>query len=315
MSIRSLDDIVRAATPEGTPPLVAVARSANRFVMESIKQAHEAGLADPYLIGDLERTKAIAADIDFDISSFPCMDVADDAQAVFEAVRLYREGEVAFIMKGLVPTATILRAVLNKETGVPPEGLLSHVAVLNHPHENRLLLLTDAAINIAPNLQRKEEIVRNALVVARALGIERPKVAMLAATEKVNYPAMPATLDADLLTKMSEKGEFGDAVIAGPLALDVALSPQSAAVKGVEGEVAGRADILVAPDIEAGNILYKAMNTLLGATLAGAVVGSRVPVVLPSRGDSPQTKFYSLAMASMLARYTATAKAATAETA
>lgn len=305
MTIKNLDDIVREATPEGLPPRVAIARSANSFVLEAAINAYEAGLAEPVFIGDICRTREVAREMGIDISPFPAVDIADDEGAVNEAVRLFREGEVSVIMKGLVPTATLLRAVLNKETGVPPEGLLSHVAVFNHPHgEDRLLLMTDPAINIHPNLQRKEEIVRNALKVADVLGMERPRVALLAATEKVNYPAMPATLDADLLAKMGAQGQFGDARLAGPMALDVAISPQAAACKSLGGDVAGQADVLLAPDIESGNVLYKCVNTLLGVPVAGVVVGSRVPVVLPSRGDSAQNKFYSLALATYYARRT-----------
>ena len=301
MTLRTLQDIVDKAMPEGAMPRVAIARSANDFVLECAVQAYEAGVAEPILIGDMERTRAVADGLGVDISKFPSLQVADDEEAVFEAVRLYREGEASFIMKGLVSTATLLRAVLNKETGVPPEGILSHVSVFRHPlGEDRLMLMTDPAVNIKPNLQRKEDIVRNAVGVARALGIERPRVAILAATEKVNYPAMPATLDADLLAKMGEQGVFGDARVAGPMALDVAVSPKKAATKGVTGDVAGNADILVTPDIESGNVLYKSLNTLMAIDLAGVVVGSRVPVVVPSRGDSARNKFYSLALAAYL---------------
>lgn len=303
MTLRSLQDIVDKAMPDGRMPRVAIARSANDFVLDCAMQAYDAGLAEPILIGDMERTRVVADEMGLDITPLKCIDMGNDADAVREAVRLYRFGEAAFIMKGLVSTATLLRAVLDKETGVPPKGILSHVSVFNHPHgENRLMLLTDPGVNIRPNLQRKEDIVRNAVEVARALGIERPRVAMLSATEKVNYPAMPATLDADLLAKMSGQGVFGDARVAGPMALDVALSPASAATKGVAGDVAGHADILVTPDIEAGNILYKSINTLLGADLAGVVVGSRVPIVVPSRGDSARNKFFSLALAAFLSR-------------
>jgi len=302
--ITSLDDIVRAALPEGDLPRVAIARSANEFVLDSAIRAFEAGLAEPILIGDPVRTAEIAANLGKDISKLRMIDLPDDEQAVTEAVRLYREGEAQFIMKGLVPTATLLRAVLNKQTGVPPEGILSHVSAFDAPGDGgRLMLLTDPGVNIKPNMQRKVDIVRNALTVARALGIERPRVAMLAATEKVNYPAMPATLDADLIAKMADKGEFGDARIAGPMALDIAVSAKAAALKRFGGEVAGHADILVVPDIESGNVLYKCLNTLMAKDMAGVVVGSRVPVVVPSRGDSAKSKFYSLALASYLARH------------
>ncbi|MBU4379322.1 MAG: phosphate butyryltransferase, partial [Proteobacteria bacterium] len=225
--------------------------------------------------------------------------------AVAEAVRLFRQGEAQLIMKGLVPTVTLLKGVLDKETGVPhPSRILSHVAVFESPLDGRLMLMTDPGVNINPNLQRKADILRNALDVARCLGMDRPRVAILAATEKVNYPAMPATLDADILTKMAARGEFGDAVVAGPLSLDLALSGEIAACKRFESPVAGCADILVTPNIEAGNILYKSLSVFCGCVMAAVVVGSLVPVVVPSRGDSNASKFLSIALASLLARRT-----------
>lgn len=302
MPVDSLRALVREALPEGPPPRVAIARSANGFVLAAAVAAWQAGLAEPVLIGDMDATARVAAERGLDITPFEQIETPDDETAVRQAVDLFRQGRAALIMKGLVPTATLLRAVLDKEHGAAPKGILSHVTLFEEPHSGRLMLLTDPAVNIRPNLQRKVEIVRNAVGVARRLGIPRPRVAMLAATEKVNFPAMPATLDADLLAKMGEQGEFGDARVAGPMALDVALSPQAASLKRVQGDVAGHADILVAPDIESGNVLYKCLNTLLDLDMAGVVVGSRVPIVVPSRGDSPRTKFLSIALAAFLAR-------------
>lgn len=303
MTITTLDGLVAAAKPDGALPRVAIARSADAFVLSAAMDAWNEGLAEPILVGDMDATARVADELGADIAPFRAIHMTGDDDAVREAVRLYREGEAALIMKGLVPTATLLKAVLDKTTGVPPEGILSHVSVFEAPGGGgRLMLLTDPGVNISPNLQRKVEIVRNAVGVARALGIERPRVAMLAATEKVNYPAMPATLDADLVSKMGAQGEFGDARVAGPMALDIALSATAAACKRVENDVAGCADILVTPDIESGNVLYKSLNTLCGVLMAGVVVGSRVPVVVPSRGDSARTKFLSIALAAYLSR-------------
>jgi len=164
------------------------------------------------------------------------------------------------------------------------------------------MLLTDAGVNIRPNLQRKMDILKNAIGVARALGIQQPRAAILAATEKVNFPAMPATLDADLLSKMAADGVFGDALVAGPLALDLAVSKASALLKGVDNPVAGHADILLTPDIESGNILHKALSTLLNIPIASVVVGSSAPVVVPSRGDSQRSTLTSIALAVYLAQ-------------
>lgn len=299
----SLDDVVRAVLKFGNMPRVAIARSAEDFVLRAGVHAFEEGIAEPVLIGDIRKTQEVADKNGLDISRFDKVDISDNAEAVQEAVRLFKEQEVALVMKGLVPTATLLKAVLNKETGVPPEtGILSHVGVFNSPTQDRLMFVTDAGVNIAPNLQRKVDILKNAIAVARTLGFERPKCAILAATEKVNYPAMPATLDGDVITKMASQGEFGEADVHGPLSLDLSVNPVSAECKGVDGPVAGRADILLTPDIESGNILYKCLNSYCKVSIAGVVVGSRVPVVVPSRGDSDMSKFYSLALAAYLGR-------------
>ena len=302
--ITGLDELVRAAAAGSGPlPKVAIARSAEGHVLRAGVDAFERGLVEPVLIGDVDETVRVAEERGLDISKFRLIHMPDDQAAVNEAVRLFREGEARFIMKGLVSTAVLLKAVLNKETGVPhPSRILSHVAVCESPVDGRLIIVTDAGVNIQPTLQRKADILRNGLDVARTLGMVRPRVAVLAATEKINYPAMPATLDGDILTKMARKGEFGDVEVLGPLSLDLALSQEVAARKQFDSPVAGRADILLAPNIEAGNILYKSLSTLCNCTMASVVAGSRVPVVVPSRGDSEASKFHSIALASLLAR-------------
>jgi len=312
--MHSLDDLIQAARTQGPKPRLAIAPCAERFVLRAALLAADKGLIDPIFIGNRERACAAAESLCANFSDFEFVDCADDHEAVTLAVEYFRTGRAQLVMKGLVPTATLLKAVLNKDAGlVAPGGILSLVSAFDAPQprprpgddgpapEPRLMLLTDAGVNIRPNLQRKVDIIKNALLVARALGIAQPRVAVLAATEKVNFPAMPATLDADLLSKMAADGAFGDALVAGPLALDLAVSPRAAALKGVTNPVAGHADILVAPDIESGNILYKALNSFLDTTIASVVVGSRVPVVVPSRGDSERSKFASIALAVHLA--------------
>jgi len=320
--LTSLAQVVRAVTARGRPVRVAIAPCAEEFVLRAALNAAAAGLAEPVFLGDMARTRAVAERLGLDLSAFECRDCPDDVQAVTLAVDLFRQGRAQLIMKGLVSTSTVLKAVLVKDAGlVPAGGILSHVTVFDAPDGapdgapddapdgapgcgqggQRLMLLTDAGVNIRPTLQRKVDILKNALAVARRLGISPPRAAMLAATEKVNYPAMPATLDADIIAKMADSGEFGDALVAGPLALDLAVSPAAAAMKGIENPVAGRADILCTPDIESGNILYKALNSFMNITLASVVVGSRVPVVVPSRADSEQSKFASIALAAYLA--------------
>lgn len=310
----SLADITRAVQAHGSTMRIAIAPCAEPFVLRAALDAASLGLARPVFIGHRERAYAAAESFCPDFADYEFIDCQDDVEAVHKAVDIYREGQAQLIMKGLVSTSTLLKAVLAKDAGlVIPGGILSLVSVFDAPahassHEEsqaqppRLMLLSDAGVNIRPNLQRKMDILKNALSVARALGIKQPRAAILAATEKVNYPAMPATLDADLLSKMASDGAFGDALVAGPLALDLAVSPTSARLKDVHNPVAGHADILLAPDIESGNILHKAISTLLNAPIASVVVGSKAPVVVPSRGDSERSKLASIALAVFLAQ-------------
>lgn len=318
--MRCLDDIIRAVQEHGSTLRVAIAPCAERFVLRAALDAARLGLAQPVFIGNRERACAAAQTLCPNFADFEFIDCDDDAEAVHKAVELYRAGRAQLIMKGLVSTSTLLKAVLAKDAGlVTPGGIMSLVSVFDAPPQAaeadsdepdgagdapppRLMLLTDAGVNIRPNLQRKMDILKNAIGVARALGIAQPRAAVLAATEKVNFPAMPATLDADLLSKMAADGIFGDALVAGPLALDLAVSPTSARLKGVDNPVAGHADILLAPDIESGNILHKAIGMLLGAPIASVVVGSKAPVVVPSRGDSERSKLASIALAVFLAQ-------------
>lgn len=301
LRIESVSQLPRACRNLSHKARVAIAPCAESFVLRAAVQAAAEGVAEPVLVGDPDATRRVAEADGLDISAFRMIDQPDPEQAVRTAVELYRRGEAGLIMKGLIATATLLKAVLDKEHGVPPEGVLSHVTVFDNPLDGRATFLSDAGVNIKPNLLRKVDILKNALSVARALGVERPRAALLAATEKVNYPAMPSTLDADVISKMAAAGEFGEADVQGPLSLDLALSPVSARCKGMEGPVAGRADVLITPDIEAGNVLYKTLNTLCGATLASVVVGSKVPVVVPSRADTELSKFHSIALAAYLA--------------
>jgi len=301
MTIRSLEAMVERVLAFPVRTRLAVAACAEDFVIQACLAASARNLAEPIFVGDQARVDQIAQRLELDLSGFERHDVPDPAAAVEFCIGLYKSGDAGAIMKGRVNTDVLLRGVLNKATGVPPSGVLSHIGVFGAPGADRLMILTDAGINIAPNLQRKTDIVRNALAVADVLGITAPKVAMLAATEKVIYPAMPATLDAQMVARMSEQGEFGDAMVAGPFALDLAVSARAVACKGVDNPVAGNADILVAPDIESGNILYKALTSLMNIEMAGVVAGSRVPLVLASRGDTDRTKFYSIALATLMA--------------
>lgn len=300
MTITSLDEIVAAVRNHERPARVAIAPCAEEFVIRSALTAHKEGIAEPIFIGNREKSLRVAEEHGLNIDGFQFHEENDDTEAVAIAVSYFKEGKADLIMKGLVSTSTVLKAILNKQTGVPTRGIISHVSVFEASSTQRLILLTDAGVNIKPNLQRKADILRNAIEVARNLGIKKPKAAVLAATEKVNYPAMPATLDADILAKMGADDAFGEAEVAGPLALDLAISAAAATSKGISNPVAGYADILLTPEIESGNILYKALTTIAGKTMASVVVGSDVPIIVSSRGDSDSSKFHSIALACYL---------------
>jgi phosphate butyryltransferase len=217
-------------------------------------------------------------------------------QAAELAVKAVHLNEANVLMKGNIPTATILKAVLNKEFGLRTGNVLSHVAVFEVPGYDRYIIVTDAAMNIAPDLEQKAQIISNAVSVARAIGIDKPKVAPLAAVEVVN-PAMPATLDAAALTAMNKRGQITDCIVDGPLALDNAVSMLAAEHKGIDSEVAGQADILLVPTIETGNVLYKSLVYFANAKVGAVIAGAKAPIVLTSRADSAESKLYSLALA------------------
>ena len=250
-----------------------------------------------YREGDPRRQiRRIAAEHALDLTPYRIIDEPDNAAACRIAVSLVKNGEADAVMKGLVDTAVILKAVLDKENGLRDAKVLSHVALFEVPGFDRLLLLTDSAMNIAPDLETKKEILRNAVRVANALGNDNPVVACLCAVEKVN-PKMPATLDAAALTEAAKAGELKNCTVIGPLALDNAISVEAAARKGITDPNAGHADVLLVPNIETGNVFYKSMVFLAHAKNAGLIVGAKAPVIVTSRADSEQTKIDSIALA------------------
>jgi len=276
---------------------IAVAAAQDEEVLEAVDAARADGLAEAVLIGDRAIMEKIAAEKGIDLSLYIVEHEPDPAKAAASAVASVRRGDAAFVMKGLLDTSVLLKAVLNKETGLNAGRLVSHVGLAESPYYHKLFFMTDAAINIAPTLAEKMDIIRNAVDCAHALGVANPKVALLAAVEKVNPDKMPCTADAAVLTQMNRRGQLGGCVVDGPLALDNAISAESAGIKKIDSPVAGDADILVAPDIEAGNILYKCVIDLGGAKGAGLVMGAGAPIVLTSRADSAETKKASIALA------------------
>ncbi|MBU0928375.1 MAG: bifunctional enoyl-CoA hydratase/phosphate acetyltransferase [Spirochaetes bacterium] len=297
--MNTIAEIIAAARAGGRKR-VAVAAAQEHSALEAALDAKAAGIAEPILIGDADAIRAIAAELGADVSGIRLVEEKDYAKAAALAVSLVRSGEADILMKGVLDTSILLKAALNKEAGLNAGRLTSHVAVIESPHYHKLFIVTDAAINIAPDIQGKLDIIANAVRVSRSLGAERPKVALLAAVEKVNPDKMPCTVDAAIITQMNRRGQVKDCVVDGPLALDNAVSAESARIKKIVSEVAGDADVLVAPDIEAGNVLYKALLDLGGAKGAGIVAGAAKPIVLTSRADSRETKLASIALAALV---------------
>jgi phosphate butyryltransferase len=276
---------------------IAVAAAQDSEVLEALEMARQANLASAILVGDKRMIENIARENNCQISYYEIIDVPDEKEAVKESIRLVRERQANVLMKGLCSTATLMKAVLEKENGLRSGGLLSHLAIFEISTYHKLILMSDAAINIAPTLEDKIGITQNAISAARQLGIEKPKAAIIGAVEKVNPGKMAATTDAAIISKMAERGQIKNAHIDGPLAVDNAFSKKSCEVKGIVSDVGGDADIAIVPNIEAGNIFYKLMSYLAGAKTAGIIVGAKVPIVLTSRADSDETKFLSIAAA------------------
>jgi len=275
---------------------VAIAGAEGKAVLEAVKVAQEDGIMKPILVGVREKIESIAVEIGLSLEGTPIYEESDETSAAERAVQLVHEGEADSLMKGKVSTPTLLKAVLNKRYNLRTDRLLSHIALLEIPTYHKLLLFTDGGMVIHPTLEQKVGILKNGLHVMNGLGVMTPKVAVLAAIEKVT-PDMPETVDARSLVEMAERGEFGDAIVEGPMAMDIALSPEAARMKGVESRITGDPDILLMPNISAGNISAKGLWHLAGAKIAGLVVGARKPIILLSRSDNAATKLNSIALA------------------
>ena len=295
---RHQDLLARAAGPAIA---VAVAHPCDAASLGAASEGAAAGLIDPILVGPAAKIRAAALAAGLDIAAFRLVDEPHSHAAAARAVALVRAGEAALLMKGSLHTDELMRAVIARDTGLRTERRLSHVYIMDVPSYPRLLLITDGAVNVTPSLEEKRDIVQNAIDLAQVLGIAQPRVAILAAVETVN-PAMPSTLDAAALCKMADRGQITGGLLDGPLAFDNAVSPEAARQKGIVSEVAGRADILVAPDLEAGNMLAKQLSFMAGADAAGVVCGARVPIILTSRADSARTRIASCAVAVLMAR-------------
>jgi len=296
---RFRDLLIRTA---GQPPVpIAVAHPCDDLSLGAAIEMAKAGLVVPILVGPEAKIRAVAAAAGLDIFAYRIVDVPHSHAAAAAAVALVRSGEAALLMKGSLHTDELMHEVVAHDTGLRTERRLSHVYVMDVPSYPRPLLITDAALNIAPSLEEKRDIIQNAIDLAHVMGTELPKVAILAAVETVN-PLMRSTVEAAALCKMADRGQITGALLDGPLAFDNAVSPAAAKQKGIVSPVAGQADILVVPDLEAGNMLAKQLSFLAGADAAGVVVGARVPIILTSRADSERTRIASCAIAVLMAR-------------
>ena len=297
--MKNFQQILNSAKERG-PKTIAVAVAQDLEVLMAVSQAKDLGIADAILVGDGEQIAEIAQAIKIDLSQYQIIDIKDIHEASRKAVSLVSEGKAHMVMKGLVDTSVVLKAVLDPEIGLRTGKALSHTAVFEVPGYDRFIFVTDAAMNIAPDLQTKKQIIENAVQVAHALDIEIPKVAVVCAKEKVD-PKMPPTVDAKQLEEMNQQGDITGCIVGGPFGLDNAVSEEAASHKGIEHPVAGKADILLVPNIEAGNVLYKSMVFFSNTKNAGVIVGAKAPIVLTSRADSDETKLNSIALAVLMA--------------
>ncbi len=299
MSITTFDQLMAAAKAAG-PKMIAVAVPHEPEILLAAQDAEQQGIANCTLVGDRDLMRTLATEQEIDITRMMVVHEPEPRIAVRRVMELLRMGHADLAMKGKIETGEFLRAALDREFGLRVGRLFTHVAAFEIPGFDRLLFVTDSGVVVAPTLEQKVEIVQNAIMVAQRLGVSEPKVAVLAASEMVN-PKIPTTMDAANLAKMADRRQIQGGIVDGPLALDNAISPESAEIKGIHSAVAGCADILVTPDVEAGNMLAKAITYFAKGKMAAVVVGSKSPLVVASRSDPHETKLVSMALAVVLA--------------
>jgi len=297
MMVKHLAELVGMAKGKGKRLVVAAAE--DHVVLKAVSEAKKAEIADPVLVGNREKMEKEAEVIGLDLKDYEIVEAENELEAAKKAVEMVSKGQGDFLMKGKIKTGDLMRTVLAEEYGLRTGKVMAMVSVFEIPNFDRLLIISDAGMLIAPTLEQKVHIIEHSVSVAKVLGIELPKVAVVGAVEVVN-PKMPATLDAAILSKMNQRGQIKGCIVDGPFALDNVVSEEAAKHKGIESPVAGKADIIVTPDIEAGNILYKALIFLAGAKVASVILGAKVPVVLTSRADSDESKLYSIALSSLM---------------
>ncbi len=298
MTYKSLNDIINIAKGKETRRL-AVAAAADMPVLKAVKNAYLEGIIIPVLVGNKTEIERICKEINFDLSGIEIYEENIPAISSVKAVALIKEGKADILMKGLVSTAPLLKAVLDKENGLTKGSTLSHFALIESPYYNKLIGITDAGMNILPSLNEKVDIINNSVEVFHRLGIKIPKVAVVGPLEVVN-PKIESTTHAAMLAVMNRRGQIQGCIVDGPLAIDNAVSKKAAEHKGVVSDVAGDADILVAPDLNSGNMLYKTLMFMGGCTSAAVIMGAKVPIVLTSRADADKSKMMSIALAAAM---------------
>ena len=294
-----LEQLIARARLE-PPVTTAVAHPCDQVSLRAAIEARDLGLIAPILVAPPAKLDAVATAAGVDLAGVPRVDALHSHDAADKAVALVREGRAQALMKGSLHTDELMAAVVARDTGIRTARRVSHCFVMDVPGHADALIITDAAVNIAPSLEDKVDIVQNAIDLARALGVAEPRVAILSAMETVN-PKVPSTIEAAALCKMADRGQITGGALDGPLALDNAISEEAAAAKGIVSQVAGRANVLVTPDLEAGNMLAKSLSFLAGADAAGLVLGARVPIILTSRADSMHARLASCAVAALVA--------------
>jgi phosphate butyryltransferase len=306
MKIRKLMDMINTARQVGPVP-VAVAAAHDPEVLRAVDQAHRDGMIVATLVGDWPAIEAYAAQVDADLTGVNVLHEPDPQRAARQVVELARNGQASVVVKGQVKTSDLLGVALNRHVGIRGQRILSHVGIFELPGMDRLIYLSDSGVVVYPDVYQKLEIINNVVRVAHLFGVEEPRVAILAASETV-HPKIQASIDALALSRMAEQGWVAGAVVDGPLGLDLAISPRAAEMEGSDSPIAGMADVLIVPNVEAGNIVAKGLQYFAHARMAGLVVGARAPIIISSRADSAETRYLSLAMAAILAHQGRTAE-------
>lgn len=298
MAISNFSELIKAAQAVG-PKRIAVAAAADASVLTSAAELYELGIATAYLIGDQDAIETIARQEELSLKGMTIIHEPDPKAAARQVMALIRAGEADVAVKGQIKTDQFLGAALDRSAGIREKRLLTHVGIFEIPGYDRLLYMSDSGVVLYPTIHQKLTIIQNVVEVAHKFGLKRPRVAILAASEAV-HPKMPMSIEALALAKMAEQGWVEGAIVDGPMPLDVAVRPEAARLKGVGGPVAGQADIVIVPGVEAGNTAAKAIQYLAHGKMAGLVVGAKVPIIINSRADAPETRLYSTAMAVVL---------------